>query len=193
MWTALMINFAHFFLLLFSSNVYVLSACAVFQRCAMPQRLSLNNETDVASWEKPHNKQWGLDGELSAWRSFRWGCENTNTNTNTNPIRRGCEGLNQGADLEKKSCEVDDKGGKVEKEDEGGEDVFRLLHLPEELLEVLGKYLDVATTLALASTCSLLQATQKYKNCFWANKVLLPQLEKHCVMVNAKQKMICLT
>ena len=68
----------------------------------------------------------------------------------------------------KNSCEVDDKGGKVEiekvkkKEDEGGEDVLRLLYLPEELLEVLGKYLDVATTLALASTCSLLQARHKY-------------------------------
>ena len=75
----------------------------------------------------------------------------------------------------KNSCEVDDKGGKVaiekveKKEDEGGEDVLRLLHLPEELLEVLGKYLDVATTLALASTCSLLQARHKYKDDFSAN------------------------
>ena len=63
----------------------------------------------------------------------------------------------------KKSCEVEGTHGKVEKEEkeEVDEDVFRLLDLPEELLEVLGKYLDVATTLALASTCSLLQARQK--------------------------------
>ena len=62
----------------------------------------------------------------------------------------------------KKSCEVEGTHGKVEKEVD--EEVFRLLDLPEELLEVLGKYLDVATTLALASTCSLLQARQKYNH-----------------------------
>jgi len=71
----------------------------------------------------------------------------------------------------KKSCEDDDKGGNVEiekvekKEDEGGDDVLRLLYLPEELLEVLGKYLDVTTTLALASTCSLLQLYTRPR--FW--------------------------
>ena len=66
----------------------------------------------------------------------------------------------------KKSCEVEGTHGKVEKEEkeEVDEEVFRLLDLPEELLEVLGKYLDVATTLALASTCSLLQARQKYNH-----------------------------
>ena len=37
-------------------------------------------------------------------------------------------------------------------------EVLTLLDLPEELLELLGKYLDVTATLALASTCSYLQA-----------------------------------
>lgn len=119
----------------------------------MPRRLSLNNQTDVSAscLEKLPHKHWGLDGELSAWRSFR----------------RGCEGVNQGADLVKKSYEAEGKRDakiekKKEKEDkEVDEDVFRLLDLPEELLELLGKYLDVATTLALASTCSLLQAGKK--------------------------------
>ena len=147
----------------------------------MPRKLSLNSQTDVALsclMEQPQ-KQWELDGELSAWRSFRQEIQtntnskkkNTNTNSNTNTIRRGCEGLNQRDNLVKKNYEVEDKCGKVEEEDEEEEDedeeVFRLLDLPEELLELLGKYLDVATTLALASTCSLLQAIlTKLQNVF---------------------------
>ena len=94
---------------------------------------------------------------------------NTNKNLNTNTIRRGCEGLNQRADLVKKNYEVEGKCGKVDEEEDEEEDeeVFRLLDLPEELLELLGKYLDVATTLALASTCSLLQAIlTKLQNVF---------------------------
>ena len=82
----------------------------------------------------------------------------------------------------KKSCEVEGTHGKVEKEEkeEVDEDVFRLLDLPEELLEVLGKYLDVATTLALASTCSLLQARQKYNNKpFDATSTLFQRQKQH--------------
>ena len=85
------------------------------------------------------HKGWGLEGERSAWRTFRTAGHKGTTKRGEPSKSKDVWGVEMGLEV-------------VDKE------MLTLLDLPEELLELLGKYLDVTATLALASTCSYLQA-----------------------------------
>ena len=131
------------------------------------RQLSVNHESDIAVWEKPDKGSisisllfllplfiiianlieqhigWGIEGERSAWRTFGAAKGHKGTKKRGEPSKsKDVWGVEMGLEL-------------VDKE------VLTLLDLPEELLELLGKYLDVTATLALASTCSYLQARIK--------------------------------
>ena len=95
----------------------------------------------IANFIKQH-KGWGLEGERSAWRTF-------GAAGHKGTAKRGQPSKSKEVWGIEKGLEVVDK------------EVLTLLDLPEELLELLGKYLDVTATLALASTCSYLQARIK--------------------------------